>query len=48
MTGPDAVLRPKRREPWWLELILVAGVYWIYSWVADQAPRAAALKAAAK
>jgi hypothetical protein len=28
-----------KRSPWWLELVLVAGVYWVYSWVADRAPR---------
>src|SRR4051794_28513960 len=31
--------RQKRREPWWLELVLIGVVYWIYSWVADKAPR---------
>ncbi len=27
------------RTPWWLELGLIFGVYWVYSWVADRAPR---------
>jgi hypothetical protein len=28
-----------KRSPWWLELMLIAGGYWVYSWVADRAPR---------
>ena len=32
-----------KRSPWWLELILIAVVYEVYSWVADRAPRGPAL-----
>jgi membrane-associated phospholipid phosphatase len=32
-----------RRAPWWFEVAVLAGGYLIYSWVADQAPRGAAL-----
>jgi hypothetical protein len=43
MTEPDDV-PPVRRTRWWLELILIAAVYEIYSWVADRAPRDAAVQ----
>ena len=33
----------KRRAPWWFEIVLIAGIYLIYSWVADRAPRDAAV-----
>jgi hypothetical protein len=32
-----------KRAPWWLELIIIAAAYWIYSWISDRAPRGAAM-----
>ncbi|MDX6206754.1 MAG: hypothetical protein QOF39_2811 [Frankiales bacterium] len=37
--APQPAATVAKRSPWWLELVLIAGVYWVYSWVADQAPR---------
>jgi hypothetical protein len=48
VAGPAEPAEPSmqgddRRAPWWYEVVLIAGSYLIYSWVADRAPRDAAV-----
>lgn len=37
--SPPSPDTPTKRSPWWIEVLLLGAGYWVYSWIADQAPR---------
>jgi len=39
VSEPTAGRTVHKRAPWWIELVVIGAGYWVYSWVANQAPR---------